>query len=161
MWIGSKDVPTLEEAGIQPENVDRFKKMIGSVTALYEDIENAYVFSYDQLPLKIGDTILYDVWRVKQYGKEGLRFRFSVSKNRIYYLSTKNVGVRYRYPVDGMRIKNSDNTFLETYHVTARRDEEMVGDKNYDNYTIDQADLITINGVSPNSMFILENPFKN
>ncbi|MNZ54169.1 hypothetical protein D3C78_720630 [compost metagenome] len=41
-----------------------------------------------------------------------------------------------------MREKQNDRTAKVVYHITSRRDRDMIGDQNYDQFTLDQADYI-------------------
>ncbi|WP_410768177.1 copper amine oxidase N-terminal domain-containing protein [Fontibacillus sp. BL9] len=159
VWIGSKEVPTLEEAGIKPQEIESFKDLIDPVAGLYEGRKDAYVFSYDQLPLKICDRILYDIWEVKQAGNDGIRIRYSSGKTAIYYLSENITGARVRYDVEGMRIKNADGSITLTYHVDSRRDGDLIKDKNYENFTIDEAIYLGF-VISFESLFFLKDPLK-
>lgn len=161
VWIGGRDIPTPEEIGIKSQELDKFKKMIDPISGLYGDgQEDAYVFTYDQLPLKVGDRVIYDVWKIRQNGKVGLRIRYSAAYSGIYYLSSDTMGARYRGPIEAMRIKNIDQTYTENYRTDQRRDDVSIGDKDYALFTIKQADYIGFSALSRKSLFLLENPFK-
>ncbi|WP_055105802.1 copper amine oxidase N-terminal domain-containing protein [Paenibacillus ihumii] len=161
VWIGSKEIPTPEEIGIKPQELDKFKKMIDPISGLYNDgQEDAYVFNYDQLPLKVGDRVIYDIWKIRQNGIDGLRVRYSAAFSRIYYLSSDTQGARIRGPIEAMRINDSYQTYIENYRIDQRRDDVSINDKNYAQFTIKKADYIGFSGLSRKSLFLLENPFK-
>lgn len=159
VWIGSKEVPTLEEIGIKSQEIESFKDLIDPVDGLYDGRKDAYVFSYDQLPLKIGDRVVYDIWQVKQAGNSGIRIRYSSGKSTIYYLSENVKGARVRYDVEGMRIKNADGSITLTYRVDSRKDKDLINDNNYKNFTINEVDYIAFD-ISFEYMYFLENPLK-
>lgn len=159
VWIGSKEVPTLEEIGIKSQEVESFKDLIDPVDGLYDGRKNAYVFSYDQLPLKVGDRIVYDIWQVKQAGNSGIRIRYSSGKTAIYYLSENVKGARVRYDVEGMRIKNADGSITLTYRVDSRTDRDLINDKDYETFSIDNAKYLGF-VIDFESLFFLKDPLK-
>ncbi len=159
VWIGSKEVPTLEEIGIKSQEIGSFKDLIDPVDGLYDGRKDAYVFSYDQLPLKIGDRVVYDIWQVIQAGNSGIRIRYSTGKTTIYYLSENIKGARVRYDVEGMRIKNADGSITLTYRVDSRKDRDLINDNNYKKFTVNQADYIAFD-ISFDYIFLLKNPLK-
>ncbi|MNN52800.1 hypothetical protein D3C76_1111160 [compost metagenome] len=119
--------------------------MIGTAySGLYENKDDAYVFTEDQLPIRLGGQILYDVWQVKQDDNYGLQTRYVINGGYppIYYLTEGKSGGRLRLDVQGMREKQNDRTAKVVYHITSRRDRDMIGDQNYDQFTLDQADYI-------------------
>lgn len=159
VWIGSKDVPTLEEAGIKPQSIDKFKTMIGSAYSdMYEDMDNAYVLTEDQLPINLGRQTLYDLWQVKQDNNYGLQARYVINGGYppIYYLTEGKSGARLRFDVQGMREKQDDGTAKVVYRITSRRDRDMIGDKNYDQFTLNQADYIAFSTSTGKSLVILK-----
>lgn len=163
VWVGSKKVPTPEEAGIKPVSIDAYKKMIGTAySGIYEGKTNAYVFSEDQLPLKVGSQVLYDVWKIKQGDDTGIRVRFTISGGYppVYYLTEGKAGARLRYNVQGMLEKFQDGSAATAYQISSRRDEDMIGDSKYGNFTLDKADYLGFIASTGESLALLKNPLK-
>lgn len=160
VWIGSKEIPNLEDVAVKHEDFDKFKKLIDPISSIYSDDEVAYEFDYNQLPLKIGSQILYDVWKVERNGDKGLQARFSSSSGNFILLSEKKPGARIRYPDRLFRFKNSDNSITSTYRINRESDWELIGGSKSDVFTIDQADYIRIVGPLPRTGIYMNNSFK-
>lgn len=159
VWIGSKEIPNLEDVAVKHEDFDKFKKLIDPISSVYEDDEIAYEFSYHQLPLKMGDQILYDIWKVERNGDKGLQARFSKSTANFIFLSQAKPGARIRIPDRTFRIKNSDNSITSTYRINRESDWELIGGVKNDIFKLDQADYIRFGGPLPRTGIYMKNPF--
>ncbi|MBA9083705.1 hypothetical protein FHR92_000148 [Fontibacillus solani] len=87
----------MKKLEIKPQSIDTFKTMIGTAySGVYENKDNAYVFTKDQLPIKLGSQILYDVWQVKQDNNYGIKVRYIINGGYppIYYLIEGKSGAR-------------------------------------------------------------------
>lgn len=160
VWIGSKEVPTLEEAGIMSVSIDQYKKVYGGANILMEDIngnplEKVYVLTIDQFPLKLQDRTFYDFWIVHQGDIEGIKVRSSIMKSLIHYLG-KDVIPRNRTPY--WNDKNSDGTHTSLFPVRTLNDID-IDPKNYKTFKINQADYIGITILHDAAVLII-NPFK-
>lgn len=162
VWIGSKEIPTLEEVGVKNVPISDFEKMIGGQHWLLTSIKTdekfttVNVIKVDQLPLKIGDHIIYDIWPVKQGTLEGLKMRVSHGDPTLAYLGTK-IKSRTRDSLSDLLEKNPDKTKTLTYPVVFGNDIER--DANYKNLKLSQIDYFSII-LSTDALTVIENPFK-
>ncbi|RRJ62226.1 copper amine oxidase N-terminal domain-containing protein [Paenibacillus oralis] len=160
VWIGSKEVPTPEEAGIDGQSLDDFNTFFGTKTIYLDGKKDVHVFSEEDLPLKfkdsVSETIIYDVWKVKQGSKEGIRIRYSKLPMNIYYL-TNTFQPRGRSAIE--KITNSDKTQTWTFQTTSQIDSDIHKDKNYKDFNISQAKYIGF-WSGTESIELLKNPFK-
>lgn len=167
VWIGSKEIPTPEEVGIKTEEVDKYKKLIGIRSFVYENKTKAMVISNEQLPLKFNDIVVYDLWKVKQTpgNHEGLRIRYSapytnLSAIPIYYLTNDNMGARTRDDIESIKIKNSDGTVTRTYKTANETDFEYLKDTNYEKFKITAANYVGLMSLSSDSLILIKNPLR-
>lgn len=160
VWIGEKKIPTPEEIGIKNEKLDKYSEMIGEERDfLLDKKKNARVFTKNQLPLKIGDVTIYDVWTVKQGDNTGIQVRYSGSSPQIYYL-TKNSSARYRQDLKNLKHKNSDGTITLTYTLISETDSLFGGVNKWKDLRLNQIEYIGFDGLRTDSLEIMKNPFK-
>lgn len=156
VWIGSKEIPTIEELGIKPTSVEPFKKWLGE--GLLEGKSEARIFTIDDLPLKIGDRIIYDVWKVTQGSVTGVRIRYSKGNPAIYYLTGDSYR-KIRDDVEALKNVNSDGTITRTYQTVSVADYDLHNDVNYKNFKLSQVQYIGITGFTSDYIELLKNPF--
>lgn len=160
VWIGSKEIPTPEEAGVKNVPISDFKKLIGNhkwllSNALGVEYTTVNVIKVNQLPLKIGDRVVYDIWPVKQGKFEGLKMRASNGDPTLVYLGSK-IDARKRNSLEYLLEKN-DKTRTLTYPVVIGHDIDF--DKNYKNLKLAQIDYFAVY-MDSDAMTVIENPFK-
>lgn len=161
VWIGSKEILTPEEAGVKSVPIGDFKKLIGNQkfilkNALGIEYTTVNVVKVDQLPLKIGDRVIYDIWPVKQGTVEGLKMRASNGDPALVYLGTK-IDARIRDSLEYLLEKNPDKTRTLTYPIVLGHDIDF--DKNYKNLKLAQIEYIVV-VMSSDALTVIENPFK-
>ncbi|MGG6312857.1 copper amine oxidase N-terminal domain-containing protein [Paenibacillus macerans] len=161
VWIGKKDIPTPEEAGVKNVPVYEFTKLIGEhvwVLTSAEEVEykTVNVIKADQLPLKIGDRVIYDLWPVKQGTIEGLRMHASNGSPILVFLGSK-FDARKRDPRESLSVTHPDKTRTVTYAVKSGHDVDI--DLNFEKFRLAQVDYIVV-AMSSNALTVIENPFK-
>lgn len=155
VWIGSKEVPTPEEAGIKEVNLDDYKKMLGKKTYLLDKKKSVRIFTVDDLPLKLNQIIVYDIWEVKQGNNEGIQARFGRGGTNIFYLSSNDIP-RFRTKIG--KTDNKDETFTLNFNKRSEIDEIIDGDVNYKQFNISETKFIGMVS-DTESLELLENPF--
>lgn len=161
VWIGSKEIPTPEEAGVQNVLVSTFKKLIGEHVWLLTSVEGkeyttVNVIKADQLPLKIGDRIIYDIWSVKQGSLEGLKIHVSNGSPTLVFLGSQ-FDSRKRDPRDSLSVTHPDKTRSVTYAVKSGHDVDI--DPNFKKFKLAQVEYIVVR-MSSNALTVIENPFR-
>lgn len=160
VWVGKKEIPTPEEVGVKNVSIANFTKLIGEHTWILTSVEGTKyttvnVIKADQLPLKIGDRVIYDIWPVKQGSLEGLRMHASNGSPTLVFLGTK-FDARTRDPLESLSIKNPDKTRTLTYPVVFGNDIDI--DPNFKNLKLSQIDYFAV-AMSSNALTVIENPF--
>lgn len=154
-WIGEKKIPTMEEAGIKAVPIAPYEKIFQGESTVMKDgnyklYSTVSVFTIDQLPLRNGRVVYYDIWPVTDGKQEYLKARTSQDLMSIYYLGSQfkskfRGGLRY-YLED-----NSDGTKMVTYRVPFIDDEYMI--------KLNQVEYIGLK-LYDTSASIMKNPFK-
>ncbi|MDN4067577.1 copper amine oxidase N-terminal domain-containing protein [Paenibacillus vini] len=161
VWIGSKEVPTIEEADIESVSIEPYSSLYESGKHLMKDaagknLEKVYIITTDDLPLKMETgNIFYDIWEVHQGETEGLKVRGSIGDPTIGYLG-KNIVPRLRsaYGIE----KNADSTKTSLYPIKTKNDID-IDPNSYKSFKLSQIDYIDI---KMNYFYgvLLVNPFK-
>lgn len=160
-WIGKKDILTPEEAGVKNVPIANFTKLIGEHTWILTSTEGTKyntvnVIKADQLPLKIGDRVLYDLWPVKQGSIEGLKMRVSIGSPSMIFLGSQ-FDARSRDSIDSLSVTNPDTTRTVTYAVKSGHDVDI--DPNFKKFKLAQVDYIVVR-MSSDSLTVIENPYQ-
>ncbi|CAH0122567.1 hypothetical protein PAE9249_05139 [Paenibacillus sp. CECT 9249] len=164
VWVGEKKIYTPEELGLEPESVDDYKEYFRNDMYLLNSTsgelkKSIYFISKDQLPLKVDDRIIYDLWLSTDGMYTGIQMRYEGKDFIIYYL-TKDKKLRYRGGVNGLFKDNSDGTRIASYKIIHAGDEHAsVKDKKYMNFKLGDIKFITFH-ISDDSIIALKNPFK-
>ena len=161
VWIGEKKIPTPEEAGVKNVPIANFTKLIGDHTWILTSTEGTKyntvnVIKADQLPLKIGDRVLYDLWPVKQGSIEGLKIHASDGSPNLVFLGS-HFDARSRNPRMSLSVTNPDKTRTLTYTVKSGHDVDI--DPNFEKFKLAQIEYIVM-AMSSNALTVIENPFK-
>jgi hypothetical protein len=156
-WIGEKVIPTMEEAGIKPVPIAPYKKLFqgGEPFLMKNEYEQLYstisILTIDQLPIRAGRLIYYDIWPVTNGKQEYMKARTSQEMMGIYYLSSQ-FEAKYRGSMRYYMKNNSDGTKMLTYRVPFVDDEFMI--------KLNQIEYIGIEMFDKESASIMLNPFK-
>lgn len=168
IWIGSTEVPKLEDVAkpvsIEPY-LDLFKKgeyvlKFGNIT--YSQVR---ILSKDDFPIQFENEIIYRIdYAQSADGMEYLR-SISDSKSQIgtnYYLMQKGGPLRYRGEVVRLRERVDQNSIIRIkYHqIIARKDEDLLGDKNYMKLNLKKLDCVGLDVDSDAAVFV-KNDFGN
>lgn len=161
VWVGKKEIPTPEEAGVKNVPISNFTKLIGEHTWILTSVEGVEyscvnVIKADQLPLKIGDRVIYDLWSVKQGTIEGVKMHVSDGTPSLVFLGSQ-FDARKRDPRDSLSDTNPDKTRTVTYAVKSGHDIDI--DPNFENFKLAQVEYIVVR-MSSNALTVIENPFK-
>lgn len=161
VWVGKKEIPTPEEAGVKNVPISNFTKLIGEHTWILTSVEgveysSVNVIKADQLPLKIGDRVIYDLWSVKQGTIEGVKMHVSDGTPSLVFLGSQ-FDARKRDPRDSLSDTNPDKTRTVTYAVKSGHDIDI--DPNFENFKLAQVEYIVVR-MSSNALTVIENPFK-
>lgn len=168
IWIGSTEVPKLEDVAkpvsIEPY-LDLFKKgeyvlKFGNIT--YSQVR---ILSKDDFPIQFENEIIYRIdYAQSADGMEYLR-SISDSKSQIgtnYYLMQKGGPLRYRGEIVRLRERVDQNSIIRIkYHqIIARKDEDLLGDKNYMRLNLKNLDYVGLDVDSDAAVFV-KNDFGN
>ncbi|MGP0587966.1 copper amine oxidase N-terminal domain-containing protein [Paenibacillus timonensis] len=161
VWVGKKEIPTPEDVGVKNVPIGNFTELIGDHTWVLTSVEGTKyntvnVIKADQLPLKIGDRVIYDIWPVKQGSIEGLKMHVSEGSPSLVFLGSQ-INARSRNPIKNLSVTNSDKTHIVTYAVKSGHDVDF--DPNFEKFKLAQVDYIVVR-MSSNALTIIENPFK-
>ncbi|MCT2195563.1 copper amine oxidase N-terminal domain-containing protein [Paenibacillus sp. p3-SID1389] len=156
VWIGSKEIPNIEDIEVTTTSLDSYKKWLSYGTL--DGKKAVRIFTIDDLPLKIGNIIVYDVWKVTQGTNTGVRIRYSVGDASIFYLTGDSYR-KFRTDIEALKIKNSDGTITRTYHTTSTYDYYIDNDKNYKKFKLSQVQYIGITGFTSDYVELLKSPF--
>lgn len=164
VWVGEKKIYTVEELGLEPESIEKYEELYRGRDHLLKDIygkkiETFQVITKDQLPLKLGDTVIYDVWLAKD-GKNnlGVQIRYAKPAFNIYYI-TNNSKPRYRNDIKSLEVKNDDGTITSGYKLRSQVDELDLDDQNYSNLNVSDIEYICFD-LGLDSIVVLKNPFQ-
>ncbi|WP_232729872.1 stalk domain-containing protein [Paenibacillus phocaensis] len=167
IWIGSTEVPKLEDVAkpvsIEPY-LDLFKKgeyvlKFGNIT--YSQVR---ILSKDDFPIRFENEIIYRIdYAQSADGMEYLR-SISDSKSQIgtnYYLMQNGGPLRYRGEIVRLRerVDLERNLRIKYHQIIARKDEDLLRDKNYLNLKLKKVDYVGIDVDSDAAVFV-KNDFK-
>ncbi|SMF32289.1 Copper amine oxidase N-terminal domain-containing protein [Paenibacillus barengoltzii] len=156
VWIGSKEIPNIEDIEVTTTSLDSYNKWLSK--GIIDKKKGVRIFSVDDLPLKIGGRIVYDVWKVTDGSNTGIRVRTSEGDPAIFYL-TGNSYRKYRTDIEALKIKNLDGTITRTYQIVSVVDYDIDNDVNYKNFKLSQVQFIGITGFASDYVELLKGPF--
>ncbi|MCH1642958.1 copper amine oxidase N-terminal domain-containing protein [Paenibacillus timonensis] len=162
IWIGSTEVPKLEDVAkpvsIEPY-LDLFKKgeyvlKFGNIT--YSQVR---ILRKDDFPIQFENEIIYRIDYAQTTDKTEFLRSISDSKSQIgtnYYLMKKGEPLRYRGEIVRLRERTGqDSNIRIKYHqIIARKDEDLLGDKNYLNLTLKNIDYVGLDVDSDAAVFV-------
>lgn len=166
VWIGSKDVPTLEELNLKKNPMSMVTKYFDQRNDGYylnnidrEPYKNVIVLKQSDLPIKMLDGTLFDVQRVAVDGIQAIRNRSNELNFHMGYLTNKE-DYRNRSAIKQLQTKNADGTRFNYFKIDSSYDLDRLGiidkaplaPKDFDYLLIKYADM--------DSMVLLENPWK-
>lgn len=155
VWIGEEKIYTVEEVLGKGEPVSKYANYYQQNDSLLKNFSEAYVLAYDQLPVKIGSIIFYDMWIFEHVGEKYIAVRHSDVSPNIYFLTDTFIP-KYRNPW----IKDSNKKTIKTdgYPVVTLHD-RIYDDPNPRNFKISQAKYVGFT-TDANSLVLLKNPWK-
>ncbi|MGW8440442.1 copper amine oxidase N-terminal domain-containing protein [Paenibacillus sp. S33] len=166
VWIGKKEIAALEDKGLQKVSIEPYKKIIGTIPALLNDVlgkpyDKVLIFKQSDLPIKL----LRDIYSVEPYtSPEGvpylsMRVKTKSTAGGIFYL-TKNKDARLRSVMDDMTKDNGDGTKMVYYKIYSYSDEEFYGVKNYKSFKLQDIEYIAFRLQGDGYIPIMVNPWK-
>ncbi|ADM68822.1 hypothetical protein GMA19_00979 [Paenibacillus polymyxa E681] len=166
VWIGKKEIAALEDKGLQKVSIEPYKKIIGTIPALLNDVlgkpyDKVLIFKQSDLPIKL----LRDIYSVEPYtSPEGvpylsMRVKTKSTAGGIFYL-TKNKDARLRSVMDDMTKDNGDGTKMVYYKIYSYSDEEFYGVKNYKSLKLQDIEYIAFRLQGDGYIPIMVNPWK-
>jgi hypothetical protein len=166
VWIGKKEIAALEDTGLQKVSIEPYKKIIGTIPALLNDVlgkpyDKVLIFKQSDLPIKL----LRDIYSVEPYtSPEGvpylsMRVKTKSTAGGIFYL-TKNKDARLRSVMDDMTKDNGDGTKMVYYKIYSYSDEEFYGVKNYKSFKLQDIEYIAFRLQGDGYIPIMVNPWK-
>lgn len=160
VWIGEEKFYTQEEIAGAGEDISKYASLYTGDEYLASSASNVpytkiHVLSLEQLPVKIGTRVIYDMWTYQENGKEYIAIRHSDTSPNIYFL-TDALRPKFRYPWKEDSKKKDIKT--DGYAVMEYAD-RLYGDNNPETFKIDQAKYIGFSIDSP-SIVLLKNPWK-
>ncbi len=165
VWIGSKDVPTLDELNLKKNPMSMVTKYFNQRKDDYfldnllgDPYKNVVILKQSDLPVKLVDGTLFDVQRVEVDGVPTIRNRSDESNFHMGYL-TKKQDYRNRSAIDQLKTKNADGTRFNYFKIESWYDsylgivdQQPLAPKDFDYFLIQYA--------NNDSMVLLENPWK-
>ncbi|MFB5267759.1 copper amine oxidase N-terminal domain-containing protein [Paenibacillus enshidis] len=168
VWIGAKEVPTLEESGLKPVNLDPYRKWFAKKQYLLESprgdkkYNQALIFKISDLPT----SFQRDIYSVELYTDPKttniylkVRSKTTSSAGNLFLL-TKKSDIRYRYPIDQRTINNGDGTKYSFYSVWSSSDKIIDGIVDQKPLTIKDIEYIGFRGSEQDYIPLLINPWK-
>lgn len=162
IWIGSTEVPKLEDVAkpvsIEPY-LDLFKKgeyvlKFGNIT--YSQVR---ILGKDDFPIQFENEIIYRI-DYAQSG-DGMEYLRSISDSKsitglTYYLLQKGQPLRYRGEINVFRerVKEDSDLRIKYHRIIARKDEDILGDRNYKNIKFKNIDYVGLDVDSDAAVFI-------
>lgn len=168
VWIGSKEVPDITEV-TELEDLSSYKKYFKNDDNRYKLLqhsgvthEEVRIIDKDQLPVKMGNKIIYDVYLAKDGNKTRMQVRYKEGYELELFLLTKENEPRHRVPMNGLgEVKMKDETKIATYYVDFISDKILLQDNDWEKLSIQTSDYICFRAASgEDSVHMLKNPFK-
>lgn len=162
VWIGSQEIPTVEEKGIKQKPIEEVSQYFVDAEHLLKDSMGApftgyYELTVDDLPVRIGDYVYYSVGTTEVNGILGFTLR--AKKTPAIYYVDGIIRPRVRYPVKPLDEKHADQTMTSVYRIQESSDEIFRGDKDYMKFKL--SDALYIGFVDNNdALVLLKNPFR-
>nr|WP_280521372.1 copper amine oxidase N-terminal domain-containing protein [Paenibacillus mangrovi] len=166
VWIGKKEAPRLDEAGLKTVDIGPFKKYFSGSDYLLKDgydqpYKKVLLFKRSNLPAAFIDDFYSLDYVVESNGLAYIRARTktkSDSPGDIFFL-TKDSKPRARNPVYKKTINNQDGTKTFFFPVVSWLD-DLDGIKNYTKFKINEVLYIGIRLASDEYIPLMENPWK-
>ncbi|MCK8489200.1 copper amine oxidase N-terminal domain-containing protein [Paenibacillus sp. MBLB2552] len=162
IWIGSTEVPKLEDVAkpvsIEPY-LDLFKKgeyvlKFGNIT--YSQVR---ILNKDDFPIQFENEIIYRIDYAQS--ADGMEYLRSISDSKsitglTYYLLQKGQPLRYRGEVNVFRerVKQDSDLRIKYHRIIARKDEDILGDRNYKSVKFKDLDFVGLDVDSDAAVFI-------
>jgi len=146
VYIGDVKDPKIlspEEMGIKPTPVEKLKRLYHNPDHAFlktrdgDPIKGFYVIERRDLPVRINDYILYDVWAEK----DAVGFHFQPDKPAVYYL-TESYKPRLRSPNPTRTVTLPDGSKKFYYSIISKRDKRSNDDQTYNNFTLNEVKYI-------------------
>lgn len=169
VWIGSKEVPNIADVTELEElepyrkyfmNDDEGYKLLGRTNEKFEKVR---IIEKNQLPLRMGNNTIYDIYLVKDGNDYRVRVHYKGNGTGLeFFFLTDSSEPRKRTPKNGLgEIKLADGTKLADYFISFIGDKFLVDDKKWDKFSIKEADYICFRSYhEEDSVHLLVNPFK-
>lgn len=167
VWIGEKTVPNFEEMGFTTVDAEEIKPMLGSTAGVIlsvggRTVDQATIFSYNDLPLEVGGSVIYDLWVVQDKKEVSIYLRVQGLNSGIYFLTDKKgEETRYRRIIPTKTVGHADGTQTVVYPLLSHVDTTVQGMDN-SKFTIQSPVYIGLDweetGMS--SIALLKNPFR-
>lgn len=167
VWIGKKDAPTLEEAGLKPVSLDPYRKWFTKNEFLLKNSEgqpykNAVIFKINNLP----SSFVRDIYSIEPYIDPKtkvpylkVRAKTTSGAGDMFYLTNKN-DIRYRNPIDSLTINNGDGTKYCFYKIWSYADEDLDGIIDDRHLTLKDIEYIGFSLGSRDYIPLMINPWK-
>lgn len=169
VWIGSKEVPTLESLNLKTQAVAPFVKYFNQRKNMYflnniMDVpyKNVITPKLSDLPFQVNDsrnTIIYDIKPITIDGVDYLQMR---TNNQPIFIDllTKYQDFRSRSDRKNLRTKNTDSTYFHYYSLVAYGDADLHKIIDKTPLTIKDIDYLLLEYVSKDSLVLMSNPWK-
>lgn len=161
VWIANKEIPKVEDVA-KSQKFSNFAHYFKGGEDLAKDTSgntftSAFTFSVNNLPLRIKNSTIYDIWMAKDSnGVTGIQIRFSGDLFHIYYL-TDTFSPRYRSALKDVTTLE-DGTKIASYKIVDTRDKVFENDANYKRFNLNKVKYIGFN-VFTDTASLLSNPF--
>ncbi|WP_322907533.1 copper amine oxidase N-terminal domain-containing protein [Paenibacillus campi] len=166
VWIGGKDVPTLEELNLKKQPISTVKKYFDQNNNEYflknlsrSPYKDVIIMKQSDFPIKVDDVIIYDIQPVWIDGMQLFRVRTNGKNYPIAYLTTKQ-DYRDRSAIAQLKTKNSDGSAFYFFKIFSWADSDLQGIVDATPLSPKDLDYISIQYVSLDSMLLLQNPWK-
>lgn len=169
VWIGSKEVPTIDELNLKTQSIEPYRTYFSSMKnnfyfmkshgkTPYTGVVNV---KFNDLPaVTIDDVSIYNMEPYIEDGVEYLKVRSTGSANNILFLTNKG-DARYRMPRKEMTKKNADGTEYNFYDIYTRADLDLSGIIDQNHLSMKDIKYINLLDASNTNLVLITNPWRN
>ncbi|WP_159081906.1 copper amine oxidase N-terminal domain-containing protein [Paenibacillus sp. CAA11] len=163
VWIGKQEVPKIEDVS-ELKDLGEYKKYFSgdygrSLISYGKDskFKSIRIISAAQLPVKILDHTIYDIWTVSDGDNIGLQIRYKGPDLDMFFISSK-FEPKQR---SGYIKKISEGFKIATYELKHPGDGLFHGDNNWRTLSLKSIDYFCFRSyIGEDSVHLLFNPFK-
>lgn len=169
VWIGSKEVPTIDELNLKTQSIEPYRTYFSSMKNNFYFMKShgktpytgAVNFKINDLPVKTnGEVSIYGIELYSENGLEYLKIRATGRSNHLIFLTNKGDS-RFRSVKESMSKENADGTKYNYYEIYTRADVDLDGIIDKKRLTIKDIKYIAFVDASETNLILMSNPWIN